>query len=341
MAFWTSSDIEIKRKSRFLVVLGNGLVLTSVKTCSKPSADIDIKEFQLINHKFKYPGIVTWQNITITLVDKTGSGVDASQTSVSSAMMLERMLKFSGYNIPTRANGPIARSGPSLDLSTPEKASTIANSFGKGLHESADFGLAQVKNSSQTGGTNNQSIKIYHLTPDGKKSTETWILHNPQIKSVKWGDLAYDSDDFIEYTLEVAYDFAELQVDNTVPKIQEFDKAAVQKAGIMSDSKTIEELKEEIEARKALDSLTIDPATLTSNMFGNTSLGERSSGLGSGGPVDPLEVPEITLSQGYSTRDAFDPLRGRDIVRVDLEAQRAEILGLEDNGGKGAAENEE
>ena len=93
MAFWTEASIELKRKSRFLVELGSGFILTSVKTCSKPAAEVDIKEYQLINHKFKYPGIVTWQPVKITFVDMAGQKPEGHQT-VSTAIMLERMLKL-------------------------------------------------------------------------------------------------------------------------------------------------------------------------------------------------------------------------------------------------------
>ena len=48
---------------------------------------------------------------------------------------------------------------------------------------------------------------IYQLTPDGDIN-EVWTLVNPLIKSIKLGELSYDSDDAVEYTLEVAYDWA-------------------------------------------------------------------------------------------------------------------------------------
>ena len=310
MAFWTSVDVEPKRKNRFLVELGSGFMLPSVKTCTKPTANVDIKEFQLINHKFKYPGIVTWQPIKITFVDMAGQKPMDNQT-VSTAVMLERMLKFSGYNLPTRKKGLIARSGPERDLTTPEKASTIANAFGSGLLGPADTSTAQVINSAKSGGTNNQSIKIHHLTPDGKTSVETWILHNPQIASISWGDLAYDSDDFIEYSIEVAYDFAEMQIGGSIKSINNVNAAMVQNSGISSEleaQKSFEDVQAEI-ARRAAVNEALDNVQLsdTSGIGGGQDLG-AVTGMG-GGTVDefqPIDTASIAESYKSPQREKKD-----------------------------------
>ena len=200
MPWWTGRNIEPKRKSRFVVEIANGFFLPNVKTCTKPSANVDLKEFQLINHKFKYPGVVTWQDIKITMVDMNGNS--GANQSLDTALLLWRMLKHTGYNIPTEAIGPIAAFGPNRQLSTPEKASSISNGFGSGIYSKNNTFPAGVGQSS-----NAQSVKIYTLDPEGN-TVETWILHNPQIKSVSWGDHSYDSDEFVEYSLDISYDFA-------------------------------------------------------------------------------------------------------------------------------------
>jgi len=43
---------------------------------------------------------------------------------------------------------------------------------------------------------------------------ETWTLKNPFIKSFKWGDLDYGSDDLIEMEMEIRYDWAECAFKN-------------------------------------------------------------------------------------------------------------------------------
>jgi|TARA_B100000282_G_scaffold293326_1_gene268456 hypothetical protein len=39
------------------------------KTATKPSFEISKEEYQLINHKFRYPGIATWKDVTIKIID--------------------------------------------------------------------------------------------------------------------------------------------------------------------------------------------------------------------------------------------------------------------------------
>jgi len=39
------------------------------KSVTQPSPDVSMSEYQLINHKVKYPGIVTWNDIDITMVE--------------------------------------------------------------------------------------------------------------------------------------------------------------------------------------------------------------------------------------------------------------------------------
>ena len=53
-------------------------------------------------------------------------------------------------------------------------------------------------------------VLIVQLDGDGN-ALETWKLHNPFIKSFKWGDLDYTSDDITEMELELRYDWAELE----------------------------------------------------------------------------------------------------------------------------------
>jgi hypothetical protein len=54
------------------------------------------------------------------------------------------------------------------------------------------------------------AIIIKQVDGDGN-ALETWTLHNPFIKTFKWGDLDYTSDDITEMELEIRYDWAELE----------------------------------------------------------------------------------------------------------------------------------
>ena len=95
MAFWSTSDIQPTRQFRFLVSNSNDseAVWYWAKTVSKPSFEVSSTEHQLINHKFKYPGIVTWNDINMTIVDTGEKTKD-----------LVNRLKKTGYNYPTNFN---------------------------------------------------------------------------------------------------------------------------------------------------------------------------------------------------------------------------------------------
>lgn len=69
MSFWTNTNIEPKRNFRFRLSNSKSNHWWWAKTVDKPSFDVSNSEYQLINHKFKYPGIVTWKPISITVVD--------------------------------------------------------------------------------------------------------------------------------------------------------------------------------------------------------------------------------------------------------------------------------
>jgi len=74
MTFWSANNVEPTRQYRFTVSDGTD-VWWWAKSIEKPSFDIDSQEHKLINHKFKYPGVITWNDIKISIVD-TGAKVD-------------------------------------------------------------------------------------------------------------------------------------------------------------------------------------------------------------------------------------------------------------------------
>ena len=194
MPFWNSAESELKQKSKFIVSFAETFFLPNVKTCSKPSMEVNIKEYRLLNHNFNYPGTVKWNPITIVFVDFNGNG-----KQFDTASFLAQMLNNSGYDYPNSNSHALGTSGgDTSSISSPEKSSTIANSFGRGLAGAKDNDTASIRS---------QNVLIQMLTPDGKVN-EKWTLVNPLIKSIKFGELSYDSDEAVEYTIEIAYDFA-------------------------------------------------------------------------------------------------------------------------------------
>jgi hypothetical protein len=68
MTFWTQPDVSPTRQFRFMVS-ANEEDWWWVSSCSKPSYELTTEEYKLINHKFKYPGVVTWNDVNLTIVD--------------------------------------------------------------------------------------------------------------------------------------------------------------------------------------------------------------------------------------------------------------------------------
>lgn len=196
MSWWSLSATEPKRKNKFYVSFGTGGKLYSVSTVSKPSVTIETKEYRLINHFYKYPGIPKWEPISLKFVDakmwgsgKSAIGGRSQATQKSTSKTLWEMLLASGYVAPSgagSANKELSR------VVSPEKAAMIDLSFG-----------------SSTRPTDGSMFSIHQLNAAGE-STEIWTLYNPMITKISWGDLDYGSNDLVEYTLDVAYDWAEL-----------------------------------------------------------------------------------------------------------------------------------
>lgn len=219
MSWWRDGKTQIKQKHRFFVTINNH-VLTTVKSVSQPSVSFENKSYKMLNHEFKYPGLAKWSDVSIKFVDPTGH-YDGDDSAFSTANFLVQVINNTGYAAPHNAFGGnligridtlkesqhlIARladpskpaTGRERQITTTEKSSTIANVFGDGIVGVADFKHADAQR---------QNLSIWQLDPDGI-IVEGWSLVNPLVKDVKFGDLAYDSHDAVEYELVVQYDWA-------------------------------------------------------------------------------------------------------------------------------------
>jgi len=156
MAFWSSSTLEPLRKFRFTIQLGDESNLWYAKNVTQPSVDISVSEYQLLNHKIKYPGIATWNDIDINIVDVGGKGKSYYDK-------LKKIgYKFNGSNDGIEKQHYAAK--PVLITKIDSKGAPI----------------------------------------------EIWTLFNAFIKSIKYGDLDYSSDELLDITLTISYDSAVL-----------------------------------------------------------------------------------------------------------------------------------
>jgi len=177
--FWSDNTFEPKRKYRYTVDLGGTEIASHlIKKVDKPSWTSDNFEHKFLNHTFKYPGRIQWDDISLALVD-----ADEPHTSKK----LYNILKNSGYPLPDGTTD-----GTDLDVTQATETTT-----GK-RDATAQLGVVKIHQYSGQGGGITGS------------PTETWTLHNAFIKDCKFGDLDYESEDLVEITLTLSYDWAVL-----------------------------------------------------------------------------------------------------------------------------------
>ena len=130
--------------------------------------------FEIGEFQHKFFGHSFYYPGSVEWKEMTMTLVDPMEPDVT--RKLYEYLEGSGYSIPEKADEP----------------HTISKK------RAVDMLGAQVRLSQFKGGDDDSPI-------------ETFVLHNPWIKMVEFGDLDYTSDDFVEINLTLRYDYATLQ----------------------------------------------------------------------------------------------------------------------------------
>ena len=188
MAFFSpaTTGFEPKRKFRFVIDFSSfsgGLSIMATK-CGKPSYEMTSPtEHRVLNHTFKFPGVIKWNDIDVSFID-------AMQPNIATKFW--NALQNSGFVVP----------GDATALTT-------------GItKQSAYMSLGEVSIKQLNGGGIDVPIGLGD-GPQGfiqqTKYFEEWILKNAFIKSVKWGDLDYSSDDLVNIDVGIVYDYAVLK----------------------------------------------------------------------------------------------------------------------------------
>ena len=130
-SFWTSANVEPKRKYRFTVeITGTGEVgvMWFAKGINKPEISVEATEHKYLNHKFHFPGTVSWNDVSLTLVDPV---------SPDAARMTAEMLYNSGYEGPGQLKGdaPKTNSKASSVGAVGQVVITVIDSEGNPLEE--------------------------------------------------------------------------------------------------------------------------------------------------------------------------------------------------------------
>lgn len=167
--FWSQSNLEPKRKFRYLLYFA-GMPQFMAKSVSKPSFQVGTSQHSFLQHNFNFPGRITWQDVSLTLVDPIQP--DATRT-------LYEMIKTAGYVLPPNVNvddgsgTKTITKGAMAEMLNPVRIDTIG-----------------------AAGTNNV--------------IESWALNNVQISSVNFDTLDYSSDELLNIQISLKYDWAEL-----------------------------------------------------------------------------------------------------------------------------------
>jgi len=241
MAFWSNASgsgaAVPARKYRFTAG-PQGTNWWYVNTVTLPSFEINTSEYQLLNQKYKVPGVPTWSDVTINIVDVKES-IDSiikilnvqSTMSESGAGQEDGVVKYLETRVranlrtaeATSAAKKIQDFNSSQEMQKNEGRDSLLGStyieelrktdpsFKTAAEQKAEFAAAveeasklKIKNAVPTDAND---FQITQLNDDGK-AFRTWTLVNSFIKSINYGDLDYSSDDLVSIEIVVGYDYA-------------------------------------------------------------------------------------------------------------------------------------
>jgi hypothetical protein len=238
MAFWKSGHAAPVQSHKFMVTWG-GLSEHQVKSVTKPSFTVNEGMYQVGNHKFKYPGVHTWNDITIVFVD------DKNTTRA----LIQKFMN-QGWINPTN-NDDL------LGIADPERQTAALNRLYEDIAQNslavAPWGPETLPAQTPIGRLHSPispnltddtqkkrvigEIKIKQMTTVSKMDLleaaqaqslwlpaqeavygvtakdiilEQWTLANSWIKSINFGQLDYSSDELITIEVVIAYDFAKI-----------------------------------------------------------------------------------------------------------------------------------
>lgn len=172
--FWNQASIEPKRQFRWLLYIA-GMPQFIVKEVKKPSFTVASTPHDFLNYKFHYPGRVEWQDVQVTIVDPVQPDSTAS---------LVKILEAAGYVLPDKYT------------TQPNEPRTISKeAFVNGLG-----GQIQLVQFGANTGAQEENV------------LEKWILNNPFLTNVDFGNLSYASDDLVNISMTIKYDWATLEL---------------------------------------------------------------------------------------------------------------------------------
>ena len=171
--FWNQAAADPKRKFRWTITFtgDNGESLQiAVKTVDKPKFEISNTPHKFINHTFYFPGRLEWKPINLTFVDLASSDGGAGEDV---SKILDSLIRES-YKLPE----------------------------GAGV-EACTAGITKLASVNALG----SSFIIQQLDGEGE-AIEKWELRNSWISAIEYGSLDYASEDLVDMSVTVIYDYA-------------------------------------------------------------------------------------------------------------------------------------
>ena len=172
--FWNQASIEPKRQFRWLLYIA-GMPQFIVKNVKKPSFSVGETMHEFLNYKFYYPGRVDWSTIDVTIVDPVQPDSTAS---------LVKILEAAGYVLPdkftSQANEP--------------------RTISKKAFVDAMGGQIQLVQFGANTGDQQENV------------LEKWTINNPFLTNVDFGSLDYGSDELVDISMTIRYDWATLEL---------------------------------------------------------------------------------------------------------------------------------
>jgi len=171
MSIIDSSDIstEIAKNQ------GNTLFEHSLKECSKPEYEVSTTQHKLLTQTTTYPGLLKWKPINVKLASILNSKKTVDR-------LLEDMLRASGYSpIADYSINDDEEGNRTIDYDSP---------YHQNIEKDKSF-----------------DIKLDQYNSNGA-IVEYWSLFNCFFSSVSYGKLSYSSEEIVEISLTIQYDWA-------------------------------------------------------------------------------------------------------------------------------------
>jgi hypothetical protein len=198
MPFWSDSNIEPKRKNRWLLYIQDFEPWMMV-SFTKPSITIGKSTYQEINNIRHKPTIARWEPCNFTITDLETEDKDNSFLNTTAGFM--SIIRGSGYptleepKLPKRdKNGIIETFSTEDPTDYYEKGGEV---FSNIMKDKAMKALGRVRFVQLSVGSKNKEEPI-----------EEWVLHNCWLERCDFGgDMTYD-DDIVKISATICYDYA-------------------------------------------------------------------------------------------------------------------------------------